>query len=201
MTDCSGHEPSCRFARIVVRMVHGSRPLRLQTVAYPRGLKSAASRIDHSTTLHRNYVLNSMRSLEASVLVGSHAIAKAHGEIDRHSPSWSFGYLYGGPLSAAFSIWLARRAAMRGHDRPVLFGRDKYAIDECLTTLALETPPRPIPEADGGIAVAKAISQADDHADDAVAVRNGGMAMLAYHHVRMFVGADDPAIKQQFRQY
>ncbi len=65
----------------------------------------------------------------------------------------------------------------------------------------LPPPPRPILEAVGGIAAAKAILQADDHADDAVAVRNGGMAMLAYHHVRMFGGADDPAIEQQFRQY
>ncbi len=103
-----------------------------------------ATYLDQGTNLHRNYVLNSMRSLEASVLVGSHAIAKAQGEIDRHSPSWSFGYLYGGPLSAAFSIWLARRAAMRSHDRLVLFGRDGYSIDECLTSLGLETPPRTV---------------------------------------------------------
>ena len=119
-----------------------------------------ATYLDQGTNLHRNYVLNSMRSLEASVLVGSHAIAKAHGEIDRHSPSWSFGYLYGGPLSAAFSIWLAKRAAMRGHDRLVLFGRDGYAIDECLTTLGLETPPRTVFPVSRRMAVA-ALASAD----------------------------------------
>ena len=103
-----------------------------------------ATYVDQGTNLHRNYVLNSMRTLEASLLVGSHAIAKADGSIDRHGPSWTFGYLYGGPLSAAFATWLARRASMRGHDRLILFGRDGYAIDECLATLGLETPPRTV---------------------------------------------------------
>ena len=119
-----------------------------------------ATYIDQGTNLHRNYVLNSMRTLEASLLVGSHAIAKADGSIDRHGPSWTFGYLYGGPLSAAFVVWLARQASRRGHDRLILFGRDGYAIDECLTTLGLETPPRTVFPVSRRMAVA-ALASAD----------------------------------------
>jgi hypothetical protein len=38
--------------------------------------------------------------------------------------------------------------------------------------------------------------------DEYGAVRNGGMAMLAYHYVRMFPGhTNDPEIIAQFRQY
>lgn len=64
----------------------------------------------------------------------------------------------------------------------------------------LPAPPQSILEAVGGIEAAKDLAQADD--GEGSAVRNGGMAMLAYHYVRMFPGhASNPEIVAQFRQY
>ncbi len=64
----------------------------------------------------------------------------------------------------------------------------------------LPAPPRSILEAVGGIEAAKDLVRADD--GEGNAVRNGGMAMLAYHYVRMFPGqAGNLEIVAQFRQY
>jgi len=64
----------------------------------------------------------------------------------------------------------------------------------------LPSPPRSILEAVGGIETYRTLVEAEDD-EGPSALRNGGMAMLAYHYVRMFGGADDPAIVSQFRQY
>jgi len=65
----------------------------------------------------------------------------------------------------------------------------------------LPAPPAPILEAVGGIERVKEVVAADDGSDDAGgAVRNGGMAMLAYHYVRMFAANPTESILQQFRQ-
>ena len=37
--------------------------------------------------------------------------------------------------------------------------------------------------------------------DDGASIRNGGMAMLAYHYARMFDGAQHPEIQAQLRRY
>lgn len=67
----------------------------------------------------------------------------------------------------------------------------------------LPAPPTPILEAVGGIETLKQIVSNDDGSagTDGGGVRSGGMAMLAYHYVRMFGGAEDPAIVDQFRRY
>ncbi len=69
----------------------------------------------------------------------------------------------------------------------------------------LPAPPKSILEAVGGINTVRELVASDDGGmggdEGAAAVRNGGMAMLAYHYVRMFGGSDDPAIVAQFRQY
>jgi hypothetical protein len=65
---------------------------------------------------------------------------------------------------------------------------------------ASQPPPRSILEAVGGIETYRTLVEAEDD-EGPGALRNGGMAMLAYHYVRMFGGADDPAIVSQFRQY
>ena len=64
----------------------------------------------------------------------------------------------------------------------------------------LPAPPRSILEAVGGIETYRSLVEADDD-EGPGALRNGGMAMLAYHYVRMFGGGDDPEIVGQFRQY
>jgi hypothetical protein len=67
----------------------------------------------------------------------------------------------------------------------------------------LPDPPQSILEAVGGIERAREIIASDDSDDSCPggAVRNGGMAMLAYHYVRMFGKHDDPEIVAQFRRY
>ena len=67
----------------------------------------------------------------------------------------------------------------------------------------LPAPPTPILEAVGGLATARRIVAADDDGagGDGGGIRNGGMAMLAYHYVRMFGGAGDPEVVAQFRRY
>ena len=64
----------------------------------------------------------------------------------------------------------------------------------------LPSPPRSILEAVGGIETYRTLIEAEDD-EGPSALRNGGMAMLAYHYVRMFGGADDPDIVSQFRKY
>lgn len=65
---------------------------------------------------------------------------------------------------------------------------------------ASQPPPRSILEAVGGIETYRTLIESEED-EGPGALRNGGMAMLAYHYVRMFGGADDPAIVSQFRQY
>ncbi len=67
----------------------------------------------------------------------------------------------------------------------------------------LPDPPKSILEAVGGIERAREIIASDDSDESGSggAVRNGGMAMLAYHYVRMFGSHDDREIVAQFRCY
>lgn len=69
----------------------------------------------------------------------------------------------------------------------------------------LSLPPLPAPflEAIGGMESLRAIEAAfeEDSSTAPDALKNGGMAMLFYHYVRMFGGADRPEIRAQFRNY
>jgi hypothetical protein len=58
-------------------------------------------------------------------------------------------------------------------------------------------------EAVGGIEALREIERAVEENDPGLpdAMKNGGMAMLFYHYVRMFGGADRPEIVAQFKNY
>ena len=61
----------------------------------------------------------------------------------------------------------------------------------------LPVPPRNLLEELGGESVVRKMIANDDGAS----IRNGGMAMLAYHYARMFDGAQHPEIQAQLRRY
>jgi hypothetical protein len=63
----------------------------------------------------------------------------------------------------------------------------------------LPAPPRNLLDDLGGDAVVRKVMLEED--DGGGGVRNGGMAMLAYHYARMFYGADHPEIQAQLRRY
>ena len=69
--------------------------------------------------------------------------------------------------------------------------------------LALPSLPQSFLEAVGGIEALREIERAveDNDSDLPDAMKNGGMAMLFYHYVRMFGGADRPEIVAQFKNY
>lgn len=65
----------------------------------------------------------------------------------------------------------------------------------------LPDPPESILRAVGGKERVREVIAADDGDEPGDAIRNGGMAMLAYHYVRMFNDEPNEAVLQQFRQY
>jgi len=65
----------------------------------------------------------------------------------------------------------------------------------------LADPPESILRAVGGKERVREVIAADEGDESGDAIRNGGMAMLAYHYVRMFNDQPNEAILQQFRQY
>jgi len=65
----------------------------------------------------------------------------------------------------------------------------------------LPDPPESILRAVGGKDVVRGVIAADDGEGTGGAIRNGGMAMLAYHYVRMFNDQLNESVLQQFRQY
>jgi hypothetical protein len=68
--------------------------------------------------------------------------------------------------------------------------------------LALPPLPRSFLESVGGIEALREVELAmEDSPGLADTMKNGGMAMLFYHYVRMFGGADRPDIQAQFRNY
>jgi hypothetical protein len=69
--------------------------------------------------------------------------------------------------------------------------------------LALPSLPQSFLEAVGGIEALREIERAVEENDPGLpdAMKNGGMAMLFYHYVRMFGGADRPEIVAQFKNY
>jgi len=67
--------------------------------------------------------------------------------------------------------------------------------------LALPSLPQSFLEAVGGIEVLREIERAVEDPGQPDAMKNGGMAMLFYHYVRMFGGADRPEIVAQFKNY
>jgi hypothetical protein len=97
-------------------------------------------------------------------------------------------------LPVAWQIPSIREQFTLGHqavgDPDVYVGEDPY--------YGLPSPPAPILEAIGGI---ESMHKLEDDEDQSDGIRNGGMAMLAYHYVRLFGGADDPEIIAQFRRY
>ena len=62
----------------------------------------------------------------------------------------------------------------------------------------LPAPPRDLLDELGGDAVVRKVISEDEGGGG---IRNGGMAMLAYHHARMFDGAGNPEINAQLRRY
>ena len=66
-----------------------------------------------------------------------------------------------------------------------------------------ELPPPPVDllQALGGVDALHALATEDDEASHGAAIRNGGMAMLAYHFARMLGSPSDPAVTTQLRQY
>jgi hypothetical protein len=97
-------------------------------------------------------------------------------------------------LPIAWQIPSIREQFTLGHqaagDPEVYIGEDPY--------YGLPAPPAPILEAIGGI---ESVHKLEDDEEEGEGIRNGGMAMLAYHYVRLFGGADDPEIISQFRRY
>ena len=67
--------------------------------------------------------------------------------------------------------------------------------------LALPSLPQSFLEAVGGIEALREIERAVEDPGQPDAMKNGGMAMLFYHYVRMFGGADRPEIVAQFKNY
>jgi hypothetical protein len=67
--------------------------------------------------------------------------------------------------------------------------------------LALPSLPQSFLEAVGGIEALREIERAFEDPGQPDAMKNGGMAMLFYHYVRMFGGADRPEIVAQFKNY
>ena len=67
--------------------------------------------------------------------------------------------------------------------------------------LALPSLPQSFLEAVGGIEALREIERAFEDPGQPDAMKNGGMAMLFYHSVRMFGGADRPEIVAQFKNY
>ena len=69
--------------------------------------------------------------------------------------------------------------------------------------LALPSLPQSFLEAVGGVDALREIECAVEANDPGLpdAMKNGGMAMLFYHYVRMFGGADRPEIVAQFKNY
>jgi hypothetical protein len=69
--------------------------------------------------------------------------------------------------------------------------------------LALPALPRSFLESVGGIEVLRELEHSMEDGVPGLAdtMKNGGMAMLFYHYVRMFGGADRPEIRAQFRNY
>ena len=69
--------------------------------------------------------------------------------------------------------------------------------------LALPSLPQSFLEAVGGIEALREIERAVAENDPGLpdAMKNGGMAMLFYHYVRMFGGAERPEIVAQFKNY
>lgn len=101
-------------------------------------------------------------------------------------------------LPIAWAIKAIRDHFTAGHSAvgdPDIYAGDTDPYDE------LPAPPISILEALGGVDVVTRLIGADESDGGNEALRNGGMAMLAYHYVRMFGRADDPAIVGQFRQY
>ncbi len=97
-------------------------------------------------------------------------------------------------LPIAWQIPSIREQFTVGHqaagDPDEYFGEDPYR--------GLPAPPAPILEVIGGI---ESSLKLEDDEDEGEGIRNGGMAMLAYHYIRLFGGADDPEIIAQFRRY
>lgn len=95
----------------------------------------------------------------------------------------------------------AIRAAF-GPNHGAIGDPEAYAADDDPYD-ALPLPPESILDAVGGAAVVRRVIDADDDGSggQASGIRNGGMAMLAYHHVRMFGGHDQPEVVAQFRRY
>lgn len=120
-----------------------------------------------------------------------------HAKASFYHPDQCGSYSIKKVVPIAWAIPDIRRHFVAGHGAAV--DPDSYS-GESDPYDGLPAPPKSILEAVGGDAVAKEIMQADD--GEQGAVRNGGMAMLAYHYVRMFPGhADNPEIVAQFRQY
>ncbi len=65
----------------------------------------------------------------------------------------------------------------------------------------LPPPPEDLLQALGGVDAVQALTTEDDEASRGSAIRNGGMAMLAYHFARMLGSPRDPAVTTQLRQY
>ena len=62
-------------------------------------------------------------------------------------------------------------------------------------------PYKSLPNLEGGFLQSIGGVEIAEPDDDEGAIRNGGLAMLYYHYVRLFGGHDRPEIQRQFRQY
>jgi hypothetical protein len=117
-----------------------------------------------------------------------------------YSPAMAGSYSIKRVVPIAWGIPEIRRHFTLGHDAsgdPDHYSGERDPYD------GLPDPPQSILEAVGGIESARNIIAAEDDEDagQGSAVRNGGMAMLVYHYVRMFGGAEDPQVVAQFRRY
>jgi hypothetical protein len=115
-----------------------------------------------------------------------------------YHPAMSGSYSIKKVIPIAWSIPAIRDHFTEGHRAAGDPGHYSGATDPYD---GLPAPPRPILEAVGGLEICRTIITSDEEEDGTGAVRNGGMAMLAYHYVRMFGGDEDPDIVGQFRQY
>lgn len=99
----------------------------------------------------------------------------------------------------AWAIPEIRRHFVQGHGA---IGDPDHYSGETDPYDGLPAPPSSILEAVGGIEMVRTvIATTEDDGGAPSPVRNGGMAMLAYHHVRLFGGAEAPGVAEQLRGY
>jgi hypothetical protein len=114
-----------------------------------------------------------------------------------YHPDMNGSYSIKKVVPIAWAVPEIRTAFKRGHGAsgdPHVYEGDRDPYD------GLPAAPRSLLEAVGGLVEGdRELRDDDDNA--AGAIRNGGMAMLAYHYVRMFGDAEDRACENQLRAY